>query len=111
MTQSKDNTHMMTSSRNHAKKLRDIRIAEGMTQAEFANILELGLGTVRNFESGQREAGMGVIDKVVNHPRFEKYTLWLMTDKTAPAAGQIAPHLSPNGQGDIKSSPSDQKVG
>ncbi|QRG80205.1 DNA-binding transcriptional regulator [Citrobacter sp. R56] len=102
---------MMTSSRSHAKKLRDMRIAEGITQADFAKMMEIGLGTVRNYESGQREAGMGIIDKVVNHPRFTKYTLWLMTDKTAPAAGQIAPSLSPDGQGDKKSSPSTQKVG
>ncbi|MDZ7322969.1 helix-turn-helix domain-containing protein [Kosakonia sacchari] len=102
---------MMTSSRNHAKKLRDIRIAEDLTQAEFANLLELGLGTVRNYESGQRDAGMGIIDKVVNHPRFGKYTLWLMTDKTAPAAGQISPPLSPDGRDDTKSSQSGKKAG
>lgn len=102
---------MMTSSRNHAKKLRDIRIAEGITQADFAKMMDIGLGTVRNYESGQREAGMGIIDKVVNHPRLEKYTLWLMTGKTAPAAGQVSPPLSPDGQDKIKSRPSDQKTG
>ncbi|WP_312156282.1 helix-turn-helix domain-containing protein [Lelliottia nimipressuralis] len=102
---------MMTSSRSHAKKLRDIRIAEGLTQAEFAKLLELGLGTVRNYESGQRDVGMGVVDKVVHHPKLEKYTLWLMTDKTAPAAGQIAPPLSPDGQDETKSSRSGQRAG
>lgn len=32
--------------------------------------------------------------KLTQHPLFEKYTLWLMTDKTAPQAGQIAPALA-----------------
>ncbi|MBL5884837.1 MULTISPECIES: helix-turn-helix domain-containing protein [Lelliottia] len=82
---------MMTPSRSHAKKLRDIRTAEGITQADFAKMLEIGIGTVRNYESGHREAGMGIIDKVVNHPRFTKYTLWLMTGQTLPNAGQVCP--------------------
>lgn len=102
---------MMTSSRSHAKKLRDMRIAEGITQAAFAEMMEIGLGTVRNYESGQREAGMGIIDKVVNHPQFAKYTLWLMTDKTAPAAGQIAPTLSPDGHERTKLHQSTKKIG
>lgn len=102
---------MMTSSRSHAKKLREIRIAEGITQADFAKMMEIGLGTVRNYESGQREAGMGIIDKVVNHPQFMKYTLWLMTDKTAPIAGQISPSLSPDGHDNTTSPRSAQKIG
>lgn len=102
---------MMTSSRSHAKKLRDIRIAEGITQANFAKMMGIGLGTVRNYESGQREAGMGIIDKVVNHPQFIKYTLWLMTNKTAPGAGQISPALSPDGQDNKNSHHSSRETG
>lgn len=102
---------MVTESRNHGKKLRAIRIAEGLTQASFAQMLDIGLGTVKNYEVGQKDVGLSVVDKVSNHPRFEKYTLWLMTDKTAPAAGQIAPPLSPDGQDDTKSSQSGQKAG
>ncbi len=42
---------------------------------------------------------------------FEKYTLWLMTDKTAPIAGQVSPSLSPDGQDNITSSRSTRKIG
>lgn len=102
---------MVTESRNHGKKLRAIRVAEGMTQASFAKLLEIGLGTVKNYEVGQKDVGLSVVDKVSNHPRFQKYALWLMTDLTAPSAGQIAPPLSPAGQDDTKSSRSGQKAG
>jgi hypothetical protein len=34
-----------------------------------------------------------ILLKITQHP-VSKYTLWLMTDKTAPQAGQIAPALS-----------------
>lgn len=33
--------------------------------------------------------------KITHHPRFNKYTLWLMIGKTAPASGQIDPALFP----------------
>ncbi len=42
---------------------------------------------------------------------FEKYTLWLMTDKTAPIAGQVSPSLPPDGQDNITSSRSTRKIG
>lgn len=102
---------MNTSSRDHAQKLRQIRKAEGLTQSTFAEMIGIALSTVKNYESGQREVGLAIIDVVLKHARFEKYTLWLMSGKTAPVAGQIAPPLSPDGQDDRKSRHSTQKVG
>ncbi|MFP7605282.1 helix-turn-helix domain-containing protein [Serratia quinivorans] len=102
---------MSSLSRSHAEKLKLIRKAEGLTQATFANEVGLGLSTVRNYETGQREVGLSIVDKVINHPRFEKYMMWLMSDKTSEAAGQISPTLSPNGQNDTSDHPKGQKVG
>ena len=102
---------MNTMSRTHAQKLRQIRKAEGLTQSNFAEMVGIALSTVKNYESGQREVGLAIIDTVLKHSRFEKYTLWLMTYKTAPAAGQVAPPLSPDGQDDKKSSHFSRKVG
>ncbi|MEG3392616.1 transcriptional regulator, partial [Salmonella enterica] len=34
---------------------------------------------------GHAEPGLGVVMKITNTPQFQKYTLWLMTDKTSPA--------------------------
>ncbi|AZP53250.1 helix-turn-helix transcriptional regulator [Rahnella aquatilis] len=98
-------------SSSHAEKLKLIRKAEGMTQSAFSAELGLGLSTVRNYESGQREVGLSIVDKVANHPKFEKYTLWLMTDKTMERAGQISPALSPNGPKRELKNQKDQKVG
>ncbi|WP_437127747.1 helix-turn-helix domain-containing protein [Rahnella aceris] len=101
-------SHMSSS---HAEKLKLIRKAEGLTQAAFAEELGLGLSTVKNYETGQREVGLSIIDKVTNHPRFEKYMMWLMSNKTLEIAGQISPALSPNGQDSTSNNPKDQKVG
>lgn len=101
-----------TLSSSYAEKLKLIRKAEGLIQVAFAKELGLGLSTVRNYETGHREAGLSIIDKVTHHPRFERYALWLMTDKTSKAAGQISPVLSSDGRDDgISDNQSDQKVG
>ncbi|AHM71670.2 helix-turn-helix domain-containing protein [Yersinia hibernica] len=98
-------------SSSHAEKLKLIRKAEGLTQVAFAKELGLGLSTVRNYESGQREVGLSIVDKVINHPRFEKYMMWLMSNKTSEAAGQISPALSPDGRDSTSDHQNDQKAG
>ncbi|WP_414483619.1 helix-turn-helix domain-containing protein [Serratia marcescens] len=100
-----------TSSRDFSEKLRLIRIAEGLTQRQFIDLVGIGLGTVKNYETHQTIAGGVVVERVLNVPRFQKYTLWLMTDKTAPAAGQISPPLSPDGQDETKSRQQGRNVG
>lgn len=97
---------MVTLSIVHGEKLKAIRKAEGMTQSDFAQLLGIGLGTIKNYETGQKGVGVAILDKVVNHPQFTKYTLWIMTGSIAPESGQISPVLSPNG---YPSSSSDQK--
>ena len=79
---------MVILSIDYAKKLRQIRKAEGLTQKQFADITGLSLATIRNYESGQKNARAKI---------FEKYMLWLIKDKTLPVAGQIAPALSLDG--------------
>ncbi|WP_174888803.1 helix-turn-helix domain-containing protein [Candidatus Williamhamiltonella defendens] len=74
---------MNTFSIDHGKKLKAVRLNEGMTQIEFAHVLGIGLGTIKNYESGIRGVGLVILDKVTNHPKFSKYTLWLMTNSTA----------------------------
>ncbi|WP_440516950.1 helix-turn-helix domain-containing protein [Serratia sarumanii] len=100
-----------TSSRDFSEKLRLIRIAEGLTQRQFVDLVGIGLGTIKNYETHQTIAGGVVVERVLNVPRFQKYTLWLMTDKTAPAAGQISPPLSPDGQDETKSRQQGRNVG
>lgn len=98
-------------SRDYAEKLRQIRKAEGITQKVFAELTGLALSTIKSYEAGHQSARSEIVERVISVSQFEKYTLWLMTDKTAPAAGQIAPSLSPDGQNNKKSSLSARKVG
>lgn len=105
---------MITLSIDYAKKLRQIRKAEGLTQKQFADITGLSLAAIRNYESGQKSARAKIVETVLQVDRFEKYMLWLLKDKTLPAAGQIAPALSLDGsiqsEGDQASADNIQKL-
>ncbi|EED4921302.1 helix-turn-helix transcriptional regulator [Salmonella enterica subsp. arizonae] len=75
-----------------------------MTQKEFSELTGVPFGTIRNYEAGQFEVGLKVIDAVLELERFEKYMMWLMKGKTNPGLGQIAPPLSPDGFGNSEES-------
>ncbi|AYH25807.1 transcriptional regulator [Pectobacterium parmentieri] len=94
-----------------SQKLRAIRKAEGLTQAKFSEISGVAIGTVKNYEGGHQEPGIQVILQVTNTRQLEKYTLWLMTDKTAPEAGQIAPALAHIGPDSTQSGHSEKQTG
>lgn len=84
-------------SSGYGEKLKEVRNAEGLTQPALAQLTGVSLGAIRNYETGQREVGLNVLDKIIKHERFKKYALWLMTDQVAPESGQISPALSPDG--------------
>lgn len=98
-------------SRDYAEKLRQIRKAEGMTQKQFSELCKLAIGTVKSYETGHQLARTEVVERVIDVPQFEKYTLWLMTGKTAISAGQISPTLSPDGRESSKSHQLTKKIG
>ncbi|WLS78830.1 helix-turn-helix transcriptional regulator [Erwinia pyri] len=74
----------------YGKKLRLIRIAEGLTQMQMRDLTGISLGSIKGYETG-REVGLSIIERIVSHTLFQKYTLWLMTGETAEKAGQVAP--------------------
>ncbi|EAP7623092.1 XRE family transcriptional regulator [Salmonella enterica] len=80
-----------------SNKLKAIRESEGLSQAKFADLIGIAVGTVKQYETGIRGVGTEVLLKVTMHPQLKKYTTWLMSDETNEAAGQISPSLSPNG--------------
>jgi len=82
---------------DYGRKLRAIRSAEGLTQQSFSDLTGFGISTVKNYESGQKQAGLSVIKRVLEIETFQKYTLWLMLNKTTEAAGQISPALTHSG--------------
>ncbi|GAK26405.1 helix-turn-helix domain-containing protein [Serratia liquefaciens] len=102
---------MDTSSSDYGKKLKAMRAAEGLTQQQLSDLASIPLSTIKNYETGQKLAGIKVIERVIALAEFEKYTLWLMTGKTSEAAGQISPALSPDGQDSTSNRQSGQKAG
>ncbi|MGS1814101.1 helix-turn-helix domain-containing protein [Klebsiella oxytoca] len=98
-------------SSSYEEKLKQIRNAEGMSQKAFAEITGINIGSIKNYESGKREVGLSVVDRVLGTRDFKKYTLWLMTGETQPESGQISPTLSPDGQESISSHQSGKKAG
>lgn len=96
---------------DYRKKLRAMRKAEGMTQASMALLTGISLSSIRNYESGGVDIGLTVIDRVLAVPVFQKYALWLMTNKILPEAGQIAPDLSHYGQEKTIFPPSKKGIG
>lgn len=75
-----------------AEKLKAIRIREGLTQAELCQETGLSLSSYEKYELALRlEVSSVALLKITKHPRFKKYTLWLMTDDVAPECGQVSP--------------------
>ncbi|TLU69571.1 helix-turn-helix transcriptional regulator [Enterobacter sp. MF024] len=94
------------------KKLREIREAEGLTREELAEITGIPVATMKRYETGRiANIGSDTLTKYTQHPRFMKYSLWLMTDQIAPDSGQVSPTLSPNEHNKTPSSSNDQKAG
>lgn len=93
------------------KKLRCIREAEGLSRSQFAELTGVPEGAQKFYETDRRAIGSDALLKITQHPRFEKYTTWLMNDKTNEAAGQISPSLSPDGHDNTSSHQKGRKAG
>jgi len=98
-------------SMNLSEKIKAIRLAEGLSQSKFCEIMEMSISTLKKYEGGHAEPGGAVLVKITEHPRFEKYALWLMTGKSSEAAGQISPTLSPDGHDSTSDLQKGQKAG
>jgi len=74
------------------EKLKVIRQAEGLTQMQLCEAAGINISTWKSYELQRRkEVSSLELLKITNHPRFSKYTLWLMTDKACPECGQVSP--------------------
>ena len=93
------------------EKMKAIREAEGLSQAKFAEITGISISTIKKYEIGIKDPGGRTLRKITTHHEFKKYTMWLMSDETNEAAGQISPDLSPDGQESISNHRTGQKAG
>lgn len=83
--------------RQYGEQLRAIRNAEGLTPSAMAEQTGINLITLKKYEAGH-EIELSMIERILFHEQFRKYTLWLMIGKTSETAGQIAPALSHSGR-------------
>lgn len=72
-------------------KMKALRTREGLTQAEFCDVVGISLSSWKKYEAGITDMGLAPFLKIANHPRFKRYALWLTTGDSAPDSGQISP--------------------
>ncbi|WP_421179274.1 helix-turn-helix domain-containing protein [Aeromonas enteropelogenes] len=94
-----------------ADKITLIRESERLTRKEFCELTGIKYGTLSSYESGTKGMTVVMAEKMLQHPLFEKYTLWFMTGKTAPGAGQIEPALAHSGHEKTNYLHSEKKTG
>lgn len=79
---------------NIGKKIKAVRIAEGLSQTQMAQLIEIPIGSLRDWEQERRVLGSDYLMKITQHEQFKKYTFWLMTGETLPESGQVCPDFS-----------------
>lgn len=70
-------------------KIKAIRKKQKFTQAGFAKHLDIPASSYQRHELGNNEVPASLLFKITE--KFPEYTLWLMTEQTNIAAGQISP--------------------
>lgn len=71
------------------RKLRLIREAETAGRGEFSELIGIAKKTLEGIEQTGRVPRGDLLEAVCR--RWPKYTLWLMTDLTDEASGQVSP--------------------
>ncbi|EEC9551157.1 helix-turn-helix domain-containing protein [Escherichia coli] len=95
------------------EKLRLIREAEGLSRRAMEEVTGVSQNNLKNYEILGRMIPGETLLLILNHPRFRKYSDWVMFNQTNAATGQIAPPLSLDGffdsEGDQVSTETSQK--
>jgi len=94
-----------------SEKIKLIRESERLTRKDFSELTGIKYATLSSYENGTKGMSLEMTMKLLNQPKFTKYTMWFMTDQISPEAGQIAPVLAHFGQDETMSSHSDKKTG
>ncbi|WP_097459655.1 helix-turn-helix domain-containing protein [Mangrovitalea sediminis] len=74
-----------------AEKIKLIRETEGLGRKAFTDLIGASQRTLEGIEQRGSEPRSDFLMKITTHERFKKYTLWLMSNDTAPECGQIDP--------------------
>lgn len=74
------------------EKIIIISKAEKLTRNQLAALSSLSYSTINKLIVGiNANMKATTLQKIAGIPQFEKYALWLLTDKTDPKNGQISP--------------------
>lgn len=96
------------------EKLRLIREVEGLSRRAMEEVTGVSQNNLKNYEILGRMIPGETLLLILNHPRFRKYSDWVMFNQTNAATGQIAPPLSLDGfsslEGDQSSTETKQKL-
>ena len=65
-----------------SEKLKLIRESERLNRKEFSELTGVAYSSLSSYESRSKNAGVEAIMKVLQHPRFTKYTLSHTLGKT-----------------------------
>lgn len=69
-----------------------MRESEGLTRVQFYVLTGITTHTQKNYELGLRKGcNSEFLMVIANHPRFKKYTLWLMTGNLRSLMDQTSP--------------------
>lgn len=71
------------------EKIRLIRKSQNLTQAKFAEIIDIPMTSLRKYEKGEREPSGKALLKIIES--FPQFALWMTTGETIPEGGQIMP--------------------
>lgn len=73
-----------------SEKLKLIRNSLGFSQDKFAQLIGISLSSIKRIEGGG-DITFSSLSKITTHENLKQYSLWLVSDITNPAAGQVAP--------------------
>lgn len=63
-------------------KFRLLRKIEGLSQQAFCDLVGIPQSTIASLEKGRNKTiGVNILTKICDHPRFTKYSIWLMIDE------------------------------
>jgi len=69
------------------KKIKAMRIAEALSRSEMSQLVDIPVGTLRDYEQNRRSPKGENLIKITKHERFKKYAYWLATDEVLPESG------------------------
>ncbi|WP_115060538.1 helix-turn-helix domain-containing protein [Photobacterium damselae] len=83
---------------------------ERYTQKQFAEMVDIPLSSLEKYLLGKSDPTYKVLIKIVTHPSFSKYTMWLMDGEVQPGSGQVCPDFSTQEQCGLVNSGSQKKA-